>query len=234
MPFGDAALLVTLGAEVTATNNQQVYDLFRQLRQREDLGILSLIPAYNSLTVRFDQQSTDFQQLTDLIAGLITKLTLTESVAGKRISIPVCYDPSFGLDLAELSPAIGVSVPDVVKLHTATNFRVYMTGFLPGFVYLGGLPAALHCRRRETPRSKVPVGAVGLAGNQTGIYPQESPGGWQIIGQTPLPLFDLTNADPFWIQVGDQVRFRSVSPREFAMIQQQLVQTKFCWKDWVV
>jgi KipI family sensor histidine kinase inhibitor len=145
----------------------------------------------------------------------------------KTITIPVCYDTSFGLDLKEVSGQTGLSAEEIIKIHTASLYRVFMLGFTPGFPYLGETDARISCSRKETPRQIVPEGSVGLAGRQTGIYPVASPGGWQIIGRTPLKIFNPGSENIFMIWPGDRVLFKSIDLKEF----ETLLKNPALWKE---
>ncbi|MEM1120715.1 MAG: 5-oxoprolinase subunit PxpB [Bacteroidota bacterium] len=139
----------------------------------------------------------------------------TSCSTSRLLRIPVCYEPPYALDLEDLSTQKGISQEDIINLHTSQTFKVYMLGFLPGFVFMGKLPNALQCNRKVTPRLRVPPSSVGIAGLQTGIYPTESPGGWQIIGRTPLTIFDPKKEQPFYFRAGDEVQFYAISKEEF-------------------
>jgi inhibitor of KinA len=144
-----------------------------------------------------------------------------EHAAGRLLTIPVCYGGEWGLDLDAVGAAHGLSVEEVVSLHCGAEYFVSAVGFTPGFPYLGGLPERLHTPRRKTPRTRVPAGTVAIGGTQTGIYPFETPGGWNLIGRTPWRLFDPYARPPALCQVGDRVRFQSVTPAEFQSLQCQ-------------
>eukprot|EP01136_Pigoraptor_vietnamica_P038048 Opistho-1_new@106825 len=147
-------------------------------------------------------------------------VALDTATIANRITIPVCYDLSLAPDLVELATLHQLSVEEVIQLHTAQTYRVYMIGFLPGFAYMGSVDERIRTARKANPRTKVPAGSVGIAGEQTGIYPLDSPGGWQLIGQTPLPLFDATRTDPCLLQPGDEVQFCSISLTAFHKLKQ--------------
>ncbi|MCL4124596.1 UNVERIFIED_CONTAM: hypothetical protein GTU68_025850 [Idotea baltica] len=144
---------------------------------------------------------------------------LISSLSPRTLNIPVCYDRQFGLDLDHLAKTRGLSHSDIIRLHTGREYQVFMLGFLPGFVYLGNSHDSLVFGRRPEPRLRVPASSVGLAGNQTGIYPSEAPGGWQIIGRTPIPIFLPTNDQPFLFNPGDRVRFYDISHSEYLQIR---------------
>ena len=183
-----------------------------------------MIPAYSSLTVGYQPTVIDYKALVkkikELEAEIFTRKRLSKD---RRLKIPVCYEAPYALDFEELSEKTGLSKTEIIQLHTATTFKVYMLGFLPGFVFMGKLPEALQCARKTSPRLNVPAGSVGLAGFQTGIYPSETPGGWQIIGCTPLKLFDPAATHPFLFQAGDFVNFHAISKVDFLKIREEVM-----------
>lgn len=205
-PFGDRALLINWEQRIDPELNATVHAWQQAIGLAAIKGVEYSIPAYCSLTVVFNPLQIAF----DTLAGKIQSLKVPEQSAaqtGHTLEIPVNYN---GADLHEVAQRTGLSEPEVIKLHSNRPYRVYLIGFLPGFPYLGPLPKALHCPRKQTPRQSVPTGAVGLAGAQTGIYPFEAPGGWQIIGQTSLKVFDAEAEAPFLLRPGDTVIFKPV------------------------
>jgi KipI family sensor histidine kinase inhibitor len=174
-----------------------------------------MIPAYNSLTLVQKNSAIDFKAFNhDLLKWYRSKEEIAP--AEKFLwRLPVCYDLDFGIDLLELSEKLSISIPELIDLHTKNTYTVYGIGFLPGFMYLGGLPKSLETPRKATPRLKVLKGSVGLAGRQTGIYPQESPGGWNIIGNCTVPIFDIKRENPCLVRVGDKIQFYAISRAEY-------------------
>jgi inhibitor of KinA len=230
-PLGDAAVLLDYGNIIDEEINAHVLRVYRGLLARKASFILNIVPAYSSLAVMYDpgraaQQlppaDTVFEAVATAIEGWLREET-PANAPGRTVRIPVCYEPSFAPDLAALAEARGLSVNDCIALHTGTPFRVYMIGFLPGFPYMGEVPEALAAPRKAVPRAMVPAGAVGIAGRQTGIYPQASPGGWQLIGQTPLALFDPAAEMPTLLQPGDTVHFYSITADEYTHYQSRTV-----------
>lgn len=191
------------------------------------IGLKALFPSaiftasYNELMLRFPESISNFK---DLIRQLEAAYASREKTTYKPhlIQIPVCYEDSFGLDLEEVCAHLKMDSKELIRLHSQTMYTVYAMGFLPGFMYLGGLPKNLHHPRKTHPRPKVPKGAVGLAGMQTGIYPNESPGGWQIIGNTPLNLFNRTQWPPTFVEVGDKIQFVPIGKDEYNLIRIQV------------
>ncbi len=216
-PFGDAAVLLQLEQRIDPAINETILSLHELIQVSDPLGYCYSIPAYSSLTIVYDPETTSYHDFRERLNQLCQAVPMKHS-EGPTINIPVCYDPEFGLDLNNLSSAIDLSTKEITNLHLSRDYRVFMIGFLPGFTYLGMLPPSLECSRLDSPRMKVPAGSVGLAGLQTGIYPLESPGGWQIIGRTPISLFRPMSDQPFVIKAGDKVRFISINKREFHAI----------------
>jgi KipI family sensor histidine kinase inhibitor len=211
-PYGDQAILLEWPNEV---DEAILYDILRFSGHLKtnfmDPGVWEMVPAYNSLTLINSEETLDFD---------VWKRNLKEWYSDKPEGdlgvhylwkLPVCYDLMFGIDLEEVASGMGVSVPELVAAHTGHMYTVYGIGFLPGFMYLGGLPKSLETPRKETPRLSVSKGSVGLAGRQTGIYPQDSPGGWNIIGKCPIPIFNVKNPDPCFVSIGDKIQFYAIT-----------------------
>lgn len=226
-PLGDNALNIDWGNRIDEVTNREVLTLWERLRQARLPGVNDLIPAYSSLSVIFDanellRQSPGqlpYQTMRKLVAQALNAPFEMSNVSGREIRIPVCYDPAMAPDLPGLAARSGLSHDQIIQLHTAREYRVYMLGFLPGFPYMGTVDERIATPRRAEPRPRVPAGSVGIAGAQTGIYPLESPGGWNLIGRTPLRLFDLYSTEPTLLQPGDRVHFYAISPEQFHQIR---------------
>ncbi len=193
----------------------QVIALQHAIESNPFKGFIEFVPAYGSLTVYFNEQvsaSTVRSWLSDLSAQISDTSLATE---GKQISIPVCYDPSLGTDLPWVSSHLNLSLEEIISLHTSVVYRVYMIGFIPGFPYMGTLPEQLEVPRKQTPSMKIPAGSVAIAGKQTGIYPAEVPGGWQVIGRTPLRMFDPNKSPCSFLNAGDIVQFKPITLETF-------------------
>lgn len=217
-PLGDSALLVRV---VETFETEQSLDAVlratRQLEAARIRGVLDLVPAYTTIGVFYDAAQTGtFDELrTNLESALQRELDSALSRAAATIEVPVCYEDEFAPDLDEVARRAALPPEEVVRRHADANYRVSCVGFTPGFPYLSGLPAELATPRRDTPRKEIPAGAIAIGGTQTGIYPRKSPGGWNIIGRTPLRLFDLERNPPALFHTGDRVRFRKISRAEF-------------------
>lgn len=220
-PLGDRALLVVLGDAIDCATNDRVHRLAGLLRDRALPGVFDLVPAYAALAVHYDPavwagpEARPHRALAAEIQRLWREAPPGESAAARQVEIPVCYGGVWGPDLEEVARRCGLSVEAVIARHAAPEYRVFLLGFAPGFPYLGGLDPSLATPRRDTPRLKVPAGSVGIAGLQTGIYPLETPGGWQIIGRTPQRLFDPGAPDPCLLNPGDRLRFVPVDEAAF-------------------
>jgi KipI family sensor histidine kinase inhibitor len=214
-PLGDQALLAVLGERIDPAVNDQVHQLAAVIRAAGLPGLTDLVPAYATLAVHYQPAIWRYAALRGELERLWRTARTAELPAPRQVELPVCYGGAFGPDLAEVASRCGRSEAEVVRRHTEAVYRVYMLGFAPGFAYLGGLDPAIAAPRRETPRLKVPAGSVGIAGMQTGIYPLETPGGWQIIGRSPRRLFRPGQDDPCLLRPGDRLRFRPIDPEAY-------------------
>lgn len=223
-PLGDAAITVDFGNVIDEDVNRQVLRLFKKL-QHTSPHLKGLVPAYGSLTVYYDAVAlrsagrSAFEAVKGLIEPLLGEEKAAAVAQARKISIPVCYAQRFAPDIEEMAAQKNTPVEDVVRLHTARAYRVYTIGFLPGFAYMGKVEDRLATPRRPQPRTSVPAGSVGIAGEQTGIYPLASPGGWNIIGRTPLKLFDAAKEDSVLLRPGDEVSFYPITEDAFENYQ---------------
>jgi len=213
---GDTGLTVEFGDTIDPEINARVRYLCTSLKTLHPAGILDLNPTYRSLFIQYDPWVCSFERLLQIIEGCLESATTSEAETARVQEVPVCYGGEFGPDMEEVASFHTMSTDEVIRLHCAPLYQVYMIGFTPGFAYLGGLDEKLHTPRKKDPRKKVAAGSVGIADQQTGIYPIESPGGWQLIGRTPLRLFDPVRDPPFLLQTGDFVRFKPITGEEFA------------------
>lgn len=212
---GDAMLLVELEARIDPQVNQQAIDLAARLRDRALHGVHDVVPAYCSVGVHFDPLQTDLAGLEKAIVADEARAPLTghadAAAVREVVEIPVSYGGANGPDLEAVARWAGCSPDEVVERHLAREYRVYMLGFVGGFAYMGHVDPSIAAPRHRTPRERVPVGSVGIAGGQTGIYPLVTPGGWQIIGRTDVPMFDAARTPPNRLVAGDTVRFVRVT-----------------------
>jgi inhibitor of KinA len=215
LPCGDQAVSIEFGDSIDPKINRKVLHLFDRLRARPFLGIKDLIPSYRSLLIQYDPRILSTEDLKTFLRGQWPGLGQAISPQGKTITIPVHYGGSFGPDLVEVAEYHGMTPAEVITLHSAVAYRVYMIGFTPGFPFLGGLDRRLHTPRKKSPREMVPAGSVGIADQQTGIYSLDSPGGWRLIGRTPVRLFDLSREEPLLLGAGDRVLFQPITEKKF-------------------
>ena len=206
-PLGDSALLIQLGEEIDITINQRVHALNALLQATSFDGILETVPAYCTLLVHYNPLILTFDQAARWVRGQMARVDGATHRTPRRLEVPVRYGGASGADLEAVAASKGISTADVIRLHSGREYTVYMMGFTPGFPYMGTLDERLVMPRMEMPRTSVKAGTVAIAGSQTGIYPLDSPGGWHIIGWTPLKLFDPTSASPFFFAPGDEVKF---------------------------
>jgi len=219
---GDHALTVELGETLDYNTHLQVMDLFQRLLISGIRGVKDIIPAYTSVTIVYDiaivksyASGTAYQSVKKQIEEIIKDVDGKQVEESRHITIPVCYDISLGIDLENMSAEKSMSIDNIINLHTQQLYDVYLVGFLPGFAYMGIVDERIATPRLSKPRMQVPAGSVGIAGNQTGIYPLDSPGGWNIIGQTPLQMFDVNREDPCLLKPGDKIQFKSIGLDEF-------------------
>jgi|3_EtaG_2_1085321.scaffolds.fasta_scaffold20464_3 inhibitor of KinA len=217
LPYGKSALLINFKQKIDAKIHTLVKAYFNSISDFDEISYQ--IPAYCSITVVFNSNKTDFESLKSKIEKLKIKPDKINSDS-EIIEIPVCYEMEYAPDLESLSKEINLGSEEIISLHTSKTYDVYMMGFLPGFPYLGQLPEELECKRKSTPRKHVKAGSVAIAGKQTGIYPTDAPGGWQLIGQTPLKIFDPRKENAFMIKMGDKIKFKSISAENFKILQE--------------
>lgn len=228
---GDQALFVELGDAIDPAINRRVRNLALAIQKEKVPGVTETVPAYCSLLVYFNPQQTNFRTLQAAINELIEHLAEFDLPAPRLVEIPTSYGGEYGPDLDFVAAHNGLTTEQVVQIHTGTPYLIYMIGFMPGFPYLGGVSPRIAAPRLDTPRSRVPPGSVGIAGNQTGIYPLAGPGGWRIVGRTPLKLFDPRREPPALFQAGDCVAFVSIAPDEFDRIEREVAEGTYRVKE---
>ncbi len=222
LPAGDAALVVEFGSEISDAINDKVQAMGKSILDAQLLGVREVIPTFRSLMVTFDPVQTHFSALCRKLKKLEKNCQISEGTKKRVIKIPCCYSGAFGPDMADLAAHAGMSEQEVIAVHSGTDYRIYMMGFLPGFAYLGGLDKRLEMPRLKTPRVRIPAGAVGIGGSQTGVYPLDSPGGWRLIGRTPLELYDPKHSPYILCHAGEYIRFVPISPEEYETIREQV------------
>jgi inhibitor of KinA len=212
---GDSALIVLLPERIHPLINAWCVALARAIEQRFGRIVRDVVIGYCSVTAYFDPLAIDVRWLEQEIKEIARWLDPDEREEGGQLTVPVCYGGQWGPDLAEVAKFGSCSESDVIELHAGVAYRVYLVGFVPGFAYMAEVDSRIAAPRRRSPRTKVPAGSVAIAGGQTGVYPSATPGGWNIIGRTPVKPYDPNRAHPFLFRPGDHVRFQPITPDEF-------------------
>ena len=219
-PASDQSLLVYFGARISLESHGKVVRLLRLLQSEPVAGIRDLHPAYCSLLIKFDGLRFTHEDVEAILRTYLDRLQSVPVPEPREMEIPVCYGGDFGPDLADVCALHGMTPAQVVELHTSVTYTVYFLGFVPGFAYLGELPDALVTPRLTVPRRSVPAGSVGIAGKQTGVYPFATPGGWRLLGRTPIKMFRSDENALSFLTIADRVRFTPISPEEFLAFEQ--------------
>lgn len=214
-PLGDHAAIVAWRTLDEAAARRAVLNATEHLDHNRIAGVIAVAPAFDSLTVYYECSQLTWVEAEQWISGALRTLPTTLQSTRRQLDIPVCYDSDFALDLSAVADAHELNTDDVIRLHSTADYVVQMIGFSPGFPYLAGLPSQLHTPRRASPRMQVPAGSVAIGGTQTGIYSCNSPGGWNIIGRTPVPLFDPQRDPPCLLRSGDIIRFVPMDRTQF-------------------
>lgn len=219
--LSDSAITIELGDDISPQTNACVHSLARAVEAAGIAGVVELVPSYRALAIYYDMLLCSQAELIAAVQPIIASLDAAQVQPGRLMRIPVLYGGEYGPDLAAVAAHCALEENDVIALHTAAEYPVYMLGFLPGFCYLGGMDKRIAAPRLKTPRVKIAAGSVGIAGEQTGIYPLASPGGWQIIGRTPVRLYDPARPCPALIEAGMIIKFYSINNAEYAAILAQ-------------
>ncbi len=220
---GDSSMVIEFGNEISPEINGQIRKLMNKIKKSNLEEIIELVPTYRSLLINYNPCISDFKTLKEKIENLCSNFV--EEVSDEKITlieIPTLYNDEFGEDLAYVAKHNNLSKEEVIKIHTGTDYLVYMLGFMPGFTYLGGMSGKIATPRLESPRLKILPGSVGIAGKQTGMYPSQSPGGWRIIGRTPLKLYNKNSETPVFINSGDYIRYVSITEEEYKEIEKEV------------
>jgi len=212
-PAGDSALVIIFGNEINEKVNKKVHTVAKAIENSSPEWLIEVVPTYTSVYVYYDPIRISYSEVMEALKPFLVAEPKEEEM--RVIEIPVAYGGEFGPDIEFVAKYNGLSVDDVIEIHSKPLYRVYMLGFLPGFAYLGGMDERIATPRLEKPRLKVPAGSVGIAGKQTGWYAIESPGGWRLIGRTPLKTFDPTKSPPSIVHPGEYVKFVPIDEREF-------------------
>jgi KipI family sensor histidine kinase inhibitor len=214
----DQSLLIYFGDTISLPTHQKIVKFIKLLEASPVSGVLNVQPAYTSVQLKFDALRFTHAEIESAVREPLARLSDLTLPAPRLKEIPVCYGGDFGPDLQEVAFLHRISAEEVIRLHSSATYNVYFLGFVPGFAYLGGLPDKLATPRLPTPRKQVPVGSVAIGGSQNGVYPTGTPGGWRLIGRTPLKLFDASTAHASFFEIGDEVRFAPISADKFARL----------------
>lgn len=221
LPVGDRAILVEFGDEISVECNTKVLSLYASINTEDYPYIVSTIPTYRSLLIKYNPLEVNYNNLLKMIEENL-KTQKAVDIKPKVVEIPVKYGEDYGPDIDFVAEHNNLSVEEVINIHTDTFYRIYMIGFTMGFAYLGGMDERIETPRLERPRTKIPSGSVGIAGKQTGIYPIESPGGWRLIGKTPVKLYDPYREKPILLEPGNYIKFVKITEKEFLEIEDKI------------
>lgn len=224
MTAGDSSILIQFGNAIDPDINAKIAATVQLMKEQHIEGVVDIIPAFCSLLINYDPRVISYDEM----KTRMEKILSVEIAAGARkkkvYEIPVCYGGEFGPDLSTIAEHAGLSEQEVINIHSSTDYLIYMLGFLPGFTYLGGLDERIHTPRLANPRIRIPAGSVGIGGSQTGIYPMDSPGGWQLMGMTPVKTYDPDREVPILVEAGDYIRFVPVDRAEYDRIKGEVEQ----------
>ncbi|OAS89321.1 MULTISPECIES: 5-oxoprolinase subunit PxpB [Metabacillus] len=226
-PQGDKAITIHFGQELHKDLHQKIIAFTEFIEANPFPGLLEVIPSFTSATISYEPtkiemvtpKKTPYDVVLSILKSRLTNLPVSISHPSKTVTIPVCYGGDFGPDLQDVADYHHLTQQQIINIHANQEYLVYMIGFAPGFPYLGGMSKEIATPRKATPRLKIPVGSVGIGGEQTGVYPIESPGGWQLIGRTPIRLFRQDAKQPSLLRAGDFVRFQPITPQQFEALR---------------
>ncbi|MDD7352608.1 MAG: 5-oxoprolinase subunit PxpB [Peptoniphilaceae bacterium] len=219
---GDSAIVMEFGNTIEKEINAKISAVVENLKEKKIDGILDILPTYRSILINYDPVKISYSEMVEILKGLNKSNKDNKSDEVRLIEIPTLYGKEYGPDIEFVAENANLSVDEVIKIHSGRDYLVYMMGFMPGFTYLGGLDERIATPRLKSPRLKIEPGSVGIAANQTGMYPLESPGGWQLIGRTPLKLYDDTKEPPVFIQAGDYIRYIPITKEEYDKIGEEV------------
>lgn len=224
---GDSSLLVEFGSEISPEINRKIAATVQLMREQHIEGIVDVIPTYCSLLVNYDLRVVGYDEMKKHLEDLVRVDVKTGAGVRTVVEIPVCYGGEYGPDLPGIAEHAGLSEEEVIRIHTSRDYLIYMLGFLPGFTYLGGLDERIHTPRLPNPRLSIPAGSVGIGGSQTGIYPLDSPGGWQLMGMTPVKTYDPERETPILVEAGQYIRFVEIDEERYLRIKEEVARGEY-------
>ena len=224
---GDSSLLIEFGNEISPEINRRIAAVVELMREQHIEGVVDVIPAFSSLLVNYDPRVAGYEKMKKRLESLVRVDIKVGQTKRKIFEIPVLYGGEYGPDLASIADHAGISEDEVVLIHSSKDYLIYMLGFLPGFCYLGGLDERIHTPRLSNPRLRIRAGSVGIGGSQTGIYPLDSPGGWQLMGMTPIKTYDPEREIPILVEAGNYIRFVPIDEEQYKRIQAQVAEGSY-------
>lgn len=227
IPAGDRSLVMEFGNSIKPEINAKIRNMVMAIEDAKVSGILEIIPTYRSILIIYDPLQVEYNFLIKYLKDTITSLGNSSEAESRIVELPTVYGGEYGPDIEFVAKHNNITVDEVIRIHSSTDYLLYMLGFTPGFGYLGGMSKDIETPRLQVPRTKIPAGSTGIAGSQTGIYPIDSPGGWQLIGRTPVKLYDPLGTPPILLNAGDYVRFVPVSEEEYLKIQEEINNGKY-------
>ncbi|MTI70454.1 MAG: 5-oxoprolinase subunit PxpB [Firmicutes bacterium] len=234
LPSGDSSLIIEVGNEISENINKKIRDLVYCINKAKIKGIVELIPTYSTILISYDPIKISFNGLVEKLKEVEKNMKEIKLPEALVIHIPTLYGGEYGKDIQYVSKHNNITAKEVIKIHSEAKYLVYMLGFTPGFPYLGGMSEKISTPRLKTPREKIPAGSVGIAGSQTGIYPIDSPGGWRLIGRTPIKLFNLDREKEVLLKAGDYLKFYPIDEEEYKEIEKKVKSNEYQIKKTVL